>query len=156
MRTTLSALLITAIFITACSPKTTAPSGSKMEALSIEGQILDKNTKINNLNIEIEKQRIEIVNLTKDIKNATDDAENAAKKASDATTDMKAKVGDIGKAATADIYAENAAKEARKVYKLNTKLVKLNDDTSDKKNQIIKLNSEIEKLKLVPTSATAN
>jgi cell division protein FtsL len=150
----LQALLISTIFAIACSPKTVEPSGSKIQYLTIERQILEKNSKINSLNFEIEKQRLELIDLTQDIKKATEDAEKSAKKASDATTSMKTKVGDIGKAATADIYAENASKDTHKVYKLNSKLTKLNDDINDKQKQIQKLSLEVEKLKLIPTATT--
>ena len=147
--------LVTIVALTACSPKTTTTS-SKMQALTVEAQILEKNTKINSLNIDIEKQRLEVIELTREIKLAADGATVSAKKASDAATEMKNKVGDLGKAATADIYAETASKDAHKAYKLNTKLSKINDDTSIKQKQVAALNKEIEALKATPPNASTN
>ncbi len=148
-------LMATTFALTACSPKTTTTS-SKMQALTVEAQILEKSTKINSLNVEIEKQRLEVIELTREIKLAADGATVSANKASDAATEMKNKVGDIGKAATADIYAETASKDAHKVYKLNSKLSKINDDTSNKQKQVELLNKEIEALKATPPNPTNN
>lgn len=154
MNKLLSIFLVSTAIIIGCSPKITTTS-AKMQALTVEGQILEKHTKINNLNVEIEKQRLEVIELSKEIKVATDVASEAAKKASDAATDMKSKVGDIGKAATADIYAETASKETHKVYKLNSKLSKINDETTNKQKQIVLLNKEIEVLKTAPATVSA-
>ncbi len=155
MNKTLLFLITTAFFFIACSPKTTT-SSPKMQALTVEGQILEKNTKINNLNLEIEKQRLELIELIKEIKLATDSSSTSSKKASDAASDMKIKVGDLGKAATADIYAEAASKDARKVYKLNSKLFKMTDETSNKQKRVEALSKEVETLKATPPTVNPN
>ncbi|TAE37165.1 MAG: hypothetical protein EAY66_06165 [Sphingobacteriales bacterium] len=147
MNKLLSIVAYASVFCLACSPKTSPSSSTKIEALTVEGRILEKNTKINTLNLDVEKLRLEMAALTRDIKNATDDASKSAIKASEATADMKNKIGDLGKAATADITAEAAAKDARKVYKLNNKLSKMKDDEQDIIKQIANLSKEIEVLK---------
>ncbi|TAF83129.1 MAG: hypothetical protein EAZ51_00995, partial [Sphingobacteriales bacterium] len=130
-----------------CSPKISRTTNTKIDALTVEGKILEKNTKINNLNLDIEKLRLDMISLTRDITNATDSAGKSAVKSKEATLDMKNKIGDLGKAATADITAETAAKDARKVYKLNNKLSKMRENEQDILLQISTLSKEVEVLK---------
>lgn len=156
MNVSLGYLLVTIIILSGCSPKTTQPAiSAKMQVLTVEGQILDKSTKINDINKALEKQSMEMKALTEEIKVATEAASISAKKASDSASEMKNKVADLGKAASTDIYAEAAAKDAHKVYKLNTKLSKLQEDSISKEKQIADLNVDLEKLKAPQATATA-
>ena len=156
MNTNFGYLFIAAILLTACSPKiATTPTSAKMQTLTVEGQILDKSTQINDIKKALEKQTMEMEGLTQVIKVATDAASVSSKKASDSAAEMKNKVADLGKAASTDIYAEAAAKDAHKVYKLNTKLSKLQKDSILKEKQIADLNIELEKLKVPQATATA-
>ena len=155
MNANFSYLFIAAILLTACSPKIgPMPISSKMEFLTLEGQILDKSTKINDIRKAVEKQSLEMTALTEEIKVATDAASLSSKKTSDSAIEMKNKVADLGKAATTDVYAEAAAKDAHKVYKLNTRLSKLQEDRISREKQIADLNIELEKLRLPQATAT--
>jgi predicted nucleic acid-binding Zn-ribbon protein len=151
---TLALLAIISCF--ACSPKTTAPVSAKMQVLTIEGQILQKGTQINEIQKALEKQSLEMKSLTEEIIIATETVSVSSKKASDSALEMKSRVGDLGKSATTDIYAETAAKDAHKVYKLNSRLSKLQEESVAKEKQVAELNVELEKLKLPQATATTN
>jgi|GEM_PF-4522159 len=140
-------LIAYTFFCIACSPKTSPTTNTKIDALTVQSMILEKSTKINNLNLEVEKLRLEMGTLTNEIKVATDEAGKSAIKSNEASADMKNKIGDLGKAATADISAGTAAKDARQVYRLNNKLSKMRDNEQSILDEIVGLNKELEVLK---------
>ncbi len=141
MKTQISIILL-ALFFAACSPKT----NPKIDALTAQNLILEKTTKINELNIELEKVKLEIVELTKDAKDANNDAVSSARDANKATEKMNSNPGSSKAANKADNYADDAASDAKKASKINFKLAKLNDEVSDLQKKIEKTQNDLNKL----------
>jgi chromosome segregation ATPase len=138
-----SAILLLVLSIAACSPKT----NPKIDALAAQNKILELSKDLNDYNLNLEKAKFEISQITGDVKNANSDAVNSAQNANGAAAAMNGNPGNSKDANKAGNYADDAAHDAKKANKLNSKLSKLNREVQYLQKKIDKTNFKLSKLK---------
>ncbi len=135
--------IVICLFIAACSPKT----NPQIDSLTAQNLVLEKTTKINDLNLALEKTKLEITQLSKNAQNANSNAVSSANDASKATQQMNSNLGVEKAASKADNYAEDAADDTNKARKLNAKISKLNKEVASLQRKITKTQDDLNKLK---------